>query len=149
MKIPIFSPSSFCEPQWIYLSQQVPSQYLEELEGIKKVSHSVYKTVTRVIVIANLPSDLPQGSFSFVFLLFFFSFFFVIIDFNKKKDLQPILNDEANQNGAQEELDHMWRSFKAAQCSMMAVWGSRTVGLCFFLAPKFNYFSFLFFFFLF
>ena len=53
--------------------------------------------------------------------------------------MMPILNDE-RQSGEGEKvreereneweiLREGWKGFKAAQCSMMAVWGDRTQGL--------------------
>eukprot|EP00009_Paramoeba_aestuarina_P002976 CAMPEP_0201508122 /NCGR_PEP_ID=MMETSP0161_2-20130828/1571_1 /ASSEMBLY_ACC=CAM_ASM_000251 /TAXON_ID=180227 /ORGANISM="Neoparamoeba aestuarina, Strain SoJaBio B1-5/56/2" /LENGTH=457 /DNA_ID=CAMNT_0047902679 /DNA_START=184 /DNA_END=1560 /DNA_ORIENTATION=+ len=102
----------FLDNQWNgYLSKQVPQDFLDELEGMKKEKRSVYNVITRIIVIANLPSDLPE-------------------------DMLPVLADE-KANGADmmkslEEhegwagLKDSLKKFKAAQCSMMATWGQRT-----------------------
>ena len=93
---------TFADQQWsMYLSKQVPDQYMTELSGIHSVSRNVYEVVTRVFVLANLPSDLPE-------------------------DMIPILQDE----GSSEDYSHLYpllSKLKSLQCSMYAAWGSRTV----------------------
>jgi len=100
----------FLDQQWnLYLSKQVPAPYTAELDGISSVSKHVYQALTRIMVVANFPSDMPE-------------------------DMTPILNDEKNPDGSPlytpEEIQvigEMLGSFKAAQCSMFAIWGTRTV----------------------
>lgn len=114
----------FGSDQWHnWLSVQTPAQYLEELAGVKQVSNRVYTILTCVIVLANLPSDLPE-------------------------DLVPIMADEAANpsygqqvHGGKPASFAFWSSLSPAQrqrlvqllaqlkgfsCSMFGVWGSRT-----------------------
>jgi len=110
---------TFMDQQWNdWLSKAVPDQYMAELEGVKSVSRSVYKVLTRVIALANLPNDLPE-------------------------DMRPILIDENENKGTsgsglkgapdfgpvQAAMGSALAAFGKVQslkCSMYAVWGSRT-----------------------
>eukprot|EP00050_Salpingoeca_kvevrii_P017702 m.67473 g.67473 ORF g.67473 m.67473 type:complete len:503 (-) comp7682_c0_seq2:947-2455(-) len=93
--------------QWRdFLSAQVPSEYLEELQGLQAGGaaagvHNVGKMIERVIVLANAPGDLKD-------------FIFVLL-----REFNPSAADRlAKRKPAQEPF----RGF----CSMFAVWGSRT-----------------------
>src|SRR3989338_8471498 len=52
---------TFGVEQWEdWLSKQVSAVYLQEIAGIKSVSNKVYRIITSTIVLANLPSDMPE-----------------------------------------------------------------------------------------
>eukprot|EP00013_Stygamoeba_regulata_P016936 CAMPEP_0177672006 /NCGR_PEP_ID=MMETSP0447-20121125/25066_1 /TAXON_ID=0 /ORGANISM="Stygamoeba regulata, Strain BSH-02190019" /LENGTH=521 /DNA_ID=CAMNT_0019179555 /DNA_START=45 /DNA_END=1610 /DNA_ORIENTATION=- len=116
----------FVDYQWTnFLSVQLPEEYVQELQGIdagvaslnNRTLKEVGKIVRRVLLLANLPSDLPE-------------------------DLVPILQDELDRNPdnaflrrmlaylqqEDEQKGTLARDPLGLHCSMFAVWGTRTEG---------------------
>ena len=97
--------------QWNnYMSKDVPKMYMDELQGMsdasKVLSADVGKIASRVIVVANFPSDL--------------------------EDLKYVYKDEkVNPPNVEEQERLVWniltKKWKSFHCSNFGAWGSRTV----------------------
>jgi hypothetical protein len=110
----------FVDWQWNdWLSKSLSNAHKQELAAMKEADEHVWKVVTRVLVFANFPSDLPE-------------------------DMEPILADEYAHRADGDDgvvFEQMWRALgrvgatlgggtgserREGHCSMFAVWGSRT-----------------------
>eukprot|EP01094_Clydonella_sp_ATCC50884_P007399 TRINITY_DN1657_c0_g1_i1.p1 TRINITY_DN1657_c0_g1~~TRINITY_DN1657_c0_g1_i1.p1 ORF type:complete len:513 (-),score=145.35 TRINITY_DN1657_c0_g1_i1:122-1639(-) len=120
----------FLDWQWGYLSRQVPAAFMTELSGISQAgsetgNHKLGVIVPRVIVLANIPSDLED-------LLYVFEAEMAADGSDEQQRLLPWVRT------ALKHLDQV-RANEGLQCSQFAVWGSRTAHGTLFSARNLDY----------
>lgn len=122
----------FAIQQWAWLAVATPSQYLEELSGIQSQSQEVWEAVVSVLVLANLPSDLPEDLLP------------ILKDEQENPDYLPSNASSSSSSSPLTEYEQarllkLLSSLRGLSCSMFAVWGSRTVDKNLFTCRNLDY----------